>query len=109
MIAERILKIIEYIGVNQAQFTQMIDLNPSILSHIIKGRNKPSLEVVEKILKTFPQISPDWLLWGNGDIARDSDGERGKVIIREKVKNIERITVYYEDDTFCDFYPKKRE
>lgn len=109
MIAERILKIIEYIGVNQAQFAQMIDLNPSILSHIIKGRNKPSLEVVEKILKTFPQISPDWLLWGNGDIARDSDGKRGKVIIREKVKNIERITVYYEDDTFCDFYPKKRE
>ena len=109
---DRINELIEFLGFSQTQFADTIGINRSILSHIMKGRNKPSLEVVNRILETFPQVSPDWLLWGKGssvreeNLASSGDGRSLQVIVKEKIKEVNRITIYYEDGTFCDFLPK---
>ncbi len=36
------------------------------MSHVLAGRNNPSLDFVTKILRTFPEIRPQWLLFGEG-------------------------------------------
>ena len=48
------------------QFADTIGVARPIVSHIMSGRNKPSLEVVQKILGAFPDLSMPWLLNGSG-------------------------------------------
>ena len=43
-------------------FARMLDVQASGISHILSGRNKPSFDLVVKILRAFPDINPDWLL-----------------------------------------------
>ena len=54
-----------------AQFAEKIGISPSSLSHILSGRNNPSLEVVMKIHKACDYISLDWLLYGEGQMETD--------------------------------------
>ena len=44
-----------------------------MLTHISSGRNKPGLDLITKILSRFPEISPDWLLLGEGEMHRQVD------------------------------------
>ena len=48
------------------QFADAIGIARPIVSHILSGRNKPSLEVVQRILAAMPDLSMSWLLNGNG-------------------------------------------
>ena len=58
-----------------AQFADKIGISPSSLSHILSGRNNPSLEVVMKIHKACDYISLDWLLYGEGEMETDVDSD----------------------------------
>lgn len=56
-----------------AEFAEAIDVQPSNISHIMSGRNKPSLDLVMKVLKKFPELHTEWLLHGKGAMNRDFD------------------------------------
>jgi len=47
-----------------AAFAQKIGVPRSSLSHLISGRNKPSLDLLVKITTIFPQLSLDELVYG---------------------------------------------
>jgi hypothetical protein len=47
-----------------SSFAGIIKVNPATITHILNSRNNISLEVVKKILHTFPDINSDWLLSG---------------------------------------------
>lgn len=51
-------------------FARLLDVQPSSISHIMSGRNRPSYDFVVKILKAFPDINPDWLLLDSEQIYR---------------------------------------
>ena len=57
--------------ISPTRFALMIGTQPSVVSHILNGRNKPSLEVAQKILNAFPTINPDWLILGVGAMYRE--------------------------------------
>ena len=57
-------------GLTATSLARLLDIQPSGLSHILSGRNKPSFDLVVKILKAFPDINPDWLLLDSSDIFR---------------------------------------
>lgn len=61
---ERIELLLEKQSLTPTRFADMIGLNRSAMSHIISGRNKPSLDVITKILQCFPALNSDWLLFG---------------------------------------------
>ena len=50
---------------------RLLEIQPSGISHILSGRNKPSFDLVVKILKAFPDINPDWLLLDDECVYRD--------------------------------------
>ena len=72
---ERIAQIIQKEDMTAAQFAEKIGISPSSLSHILSGRNNPSLEVVMKIPKACDYISLDWLLYGEGQMETDVDSD----------------------------------
>jgi transcriptional regulator with XRE-family HTH domain len=63
---ERILEILKIRNLSPAQFADLIGVQRSGMSHLISGRNNPSLEFIQKVLKTFPEINSDWMLFGKG-------------------------------------------
>ncbi|MCD4746194.1 MAG: helix-turn-helix domain-containing protein [Bacteroidales bacterium] len=70
---ERLLLILKTKNLTASQFADKINAQPSSISHILSGRNKPSLEFVQKILKKYPEINTDWLLFGKGQMNKISD------------------------------------
>ncbi|MBD2722759.1 helix-turn-helix domain-containing protein [Hymenobacter armeniacus] len=63
---ERIRTLLEARQLTPTQFADAIGVARPIVSHILSGRNKPSLEVVQRILAAMPDLSMPWLLNGTG-------------------------------------------
>ncbi len=65
---DRISTIIAQKGLTPTQFADQVGIQRSTLSHILNGRNKVSTEIVTKIHHKMPEISINWLLFGEGDM-----------------------------------------
>jgi transcriptional regulator with XRE-family HTH domain len=63
---DRVQLLIKSKNFTAAQFADEIGVQKSGVSHILSGRNNPSLDFIQKILTRFPEISTDWLLFGKG-------------------------------------------
>ncbi|MBQ3655427.1 MAG: helix-turn-helix transcriptional regulator [Bacteroidales bacterium] len=72
---DRILKILDKENISAAKFADVLGVQRSSISHILSGRNKPSLDFVQRILQKFPEINSDWLLFGKGNIYRNGSQE----------------------------------
>ena len=73
----RIKMLMEYFQMRPAQFSDAIGMQRSAVSHVLSGRNKPSLDFILRIKKRFPEVNLDWLLLGNGSMVRDGEKTAG--------------------------------
>lgn len=64
--SKRLEKIIDYYELNASSFADSIDVGRSSISHILSGRNKPSLDFVMKVVSTYSEVDLYWLLNGKG-------------------------------------------
>lgn len=67
----RIEELINSENLSYTQFARKIGIQGTIISHIMNGRNKPSLDVVQKILINFKNVSYEWLISGVGDMYKN--------------------------------------
>lgn len=67
---QRVLEIIKYKNLSPSRFADIIGVPRSTISHIISGRNNPSLDLITKISDKFPEINIDWLIKGSGSMVR---------------------------------------
>lgn len=95
---ERIRNLINSKNLNAAQFADQIGVQRSSISHVLSGRNKPSLEFIQKILKTFPDINADWLISGHGEIDQKPSS---KASLFDDTTKVEQI-----DDTIGKMRPE---
>ena len=70
LFAKRLQKVMDEYDLNATSFADAIDVGRSSISHIISGRNKPSLEFVMKIIEAFPEVELYWLLNGKGSFPK---------------------------------------
>ena len=68
---DRIYKLLQAEHLTPSRFAEILDVQPSSISHLLSGRNKPSFDFITKVLTRFPNIDPDWLLLGDGTMYRD--------------------------------------
>jgi len=71
----RIRQLLDSKQLTPTQFADQIGVGRPVMSHILSERNKPSLEVVQRIISAFPEISLPWLLSGTGDMLTESPPE----------------------------------
>ncbi len=67
----RIIEFLKAENKTSAQLAEEIGVQPSGISHILSGRNKPSLDFVVKMLEKYTFLSTDWLLFGKGDMFKE--------------------------------------
>jgi transcriptional regulator with XRE-family HTH domain len=68
---DRIQKILEAKNLTPSAFADEVDLSRAVVSHILHGRNKLSLDNMEKILLRYTDINPLWLISGKGSMYQD--------------------------------------
>ena len=114
---ERLQKVIEFYGETASSFAEKIGVQRSSISHILSGRNKPSLDFVMKVLHSYPEIELYWLLNGKGEFPNQSKISESpnsnltetnlasKVSIPKSSSEIEKIVIFYKDGTFKDYKP----
>ncbi|MFZ2283010.1 MAG: helix-turn-helix transcriptional regulator [Lutibacter sp.] len=133
--AKRLNILMDYYEISAALLAEKIEVQRSSISHILSGRNKPSLEFVLKILKAFPEVELYWLLNGVGNFPKQveitasaptlfSDIEAPQVKkeapkpiempVANEIANqekevvnqeIERIVIFYKNGSFKNYTP----
>jgi transcriptional regulator with XRE-family HTH domain len=78
---DRIQLILKTKGLSPSQFADEIQVKRSGLSHVLSGRNNPSLDFILKILEAYSEIDPEWLLHGRGSMVRTNQQQLSKKII----------------------------
>jgi transcriptional regulator with XRE-family HTH domain len=65
---DRIAHIIRAKNLTAAEFALRLGIQPSNISHLLSGRNNPSLDFIKKLKETFPEYNLDWIIFGRGPI-----------------------------------------
>ncbi len=125
------------LNITPSMFADQIGVQRSSISHLLSGRNKPSLDLVLKIVNAFPQIDLYWLL-GQKELKEklnlkiktdqspptekvenikieeplktkkaDSKIEVTKTTANSKLSEVEKIVVFYRDGTFLEYAPRE--
>jgi len=71
----RISRLISTKKISASQFADEIGVQRSSVSHVLSGRNNPSLDFITKIIQAYPEVNSDWLLTGIGNMLRDESNE----------------------------------
>lgn len=106
---ERLKQLMDYYQLSASAFADKIGVRPSAISHLLSGRNKPSLEFVLKILDAFKEVDLYWLLNGKGIFPKTTGAPTPSSLdnaIKGK-KEIEKVVIFYKDGTFSPYEPKK--
>jgi transcriptional regulator with XRE-family HTH domain len=124
---DKIEALILGLGLSSTRFADLIDVKRPIISHILNGRNKPSLDIIQKIVDKFPELEYNWIGEDQDldlDIvheirrnlnARDFDGlnqyQDETEIFNSQAeskteRNIVKVLFFYDDETFKAFSPE---
>lgn len=66
MEVSQIRELLEARQLSPTQFADLIGVGRPVISHILSGRNEPSLKVVRSIIEAFPDVSLPWIMTGTG-------------------------------------------
>lgn len=67
---KRLETIFDYYGLTASSFADKINVQRSSISHLLSGRNKPSLDFILKVMERFPEVELLWLLNGKGNFPK---------------------------------------
>ncbi len=70
-VADRVMSLIKSENLSASSFADKIGVQRSAISHISKGRNEPSLQLIKKIIQAFPGVNVEWLFMGFGNMYKD--------------------------------------
>mgnify|MGYP001443053394 CR=1 FL=1 len=97
---ERIKKWMLSRSLKSSELANIIDVNRSTISHILSGRNKPSIDFLEKLLSVYPELNLNWLITGIGYMnIKDSNNAT------QSEKKLSKIVVLYNDKSFDELEP----
>ena len=109
----RLKKILDYYDLSASGFAEITKIQRSSISHILSGRNKPSLEFISKVLNAFPEVDLIWFLGGSGEFPKSTtppqkvepkqDTPNTIAAISENDDTIERIVIFYRNGSFKNY------
>ncbi|NQX78232.1 helix-turn-helix transcriptional regulator [Gilvibacter sp.] len=119
--SKRLKQIMDYYSLSSAGFAEAIGVNRSSISHLLSGRNKPSLDFVIKVVESLEEVELYWLLNGKGSFpnsasilkptatapspAEEIKSEVAPINPKNKEDDIEHIIIFYKDGSFKKYRP----
>lgn len=133
---KRLEKLLDYYGLTASSFADKVGVQRSSISHLLSGRNKPSLDFILKIMEVFPEVDLYWILNGKGNFPKNErEAKPNKTLfdtnqssdapevsttenVNENVNTetpvykssvsskVEKIVIFYSDGTFKEYRPE---
>lgn len=69
---DRLAEFLQQENLTAVKFAEIMEVQPSSISHLLSGRNKPNFDFISRILLRFPNLNPDWFINGNGGIYKSN-------------------------------------
>ncbi len=91
---DKIDKVMQEFNLNSAQFAAEIGIQGSTLSHILNGRNRPSLDVLKKIMGRFTSINPEWLILDKEPMFRQEKNSQTPTLFDSIDENNKESDIY---------------
>jgi transcriptional regulator with XRE-family HTH domain len=114
LIQERIQLIIKANNQTASEFAETVGIKRSNLSHVLSGRNKPSLDFLSKIITAYPSVNASWLITGTtreGDFKAEEPKKAvhsSTPVDKEDSIVIEKIVVFYSNGSFSEYTPSDK-
>ncbi|CAM1348136.1 helix-turn-helix domain-containing protein [Tenacibaculum crassostreae] len=80
---ERLKQILDYYNLSASSFADKIDVPRSSISHLLSGRNNPSLDFIIKVETAFDEVDLNWLVYGKGSFPPQTENQRREVKIEK--------------------------
>lgn len=132
---DRIAHIMRAKNLKASDFAALLGIQPSAISHILSGRNQPSLEFVKKIKENFPEYNLDWIVFGTGPITTSDpfhintpdplDSAQTEIPLEDPItplpvspqileqantpsasSSVKAVVILYDDGTFMSYNPR---
>lgn len=100
LIKDRIAHIIRAKNLTATQFAEMMQIQPSNVSHLLSGRNKPSLDFLIKLKDVFPEYSFDWIILGKKPITLSERPQS----VKEELQNNDQFPIVETSSNFGDIF-----
>ena len=85
---KRLEIILDYYNLSASAFADKINVQRSSLSHLLSGRNKPSLDFIIKVIEVFPEVDLYWILNGKGNFPKAENGVPTVLEIEKKSSSL---------------------
>ena len=72
IVLQRINEIISYSKLNKSKFAKDIGMEQTTVNNQLIGKRGLSIDLVLSVLASFPDISAEWLLRGEGEMKKQS-------------------------------------
>lgn len=104
----RLKKVIDFHQLSASTFADKAGVQRSSISHILSGRNKPSLDFILKVTSEFKDVDMYWLLNGVGTFPKNLEKVAATTTLPKlnapvDGKKIQRIVVFFNDGTFDEY------
>ena len=98
---KRLEIILDYYNLSASAFADKINVQRSSLSHLLSGRNKPSLDFIIKVIEVFPEVDLYWILNGKGVFPKSDNISSSLVEVEKNISSISKIESFIsEPDLF---------
>lgn len=87
---DRLAEFLKKQELTAVKFAEIMEVQPSSISHLLAGRNKPNFEFIARMILRFPELNPDWILNGQGTMYRSNGEERDGGLPRKPAENYNR-------------------
>ena len=92
-INKRIIDLMIRGGHSKSTFAKELGISLPLITHISTGRNKAGLELIQKILQHFPEVNPDWLLNGMGEMYRETATKVDMSAVQARLSRLKELTI----------------
>ncbi len=95
---ERLAQFLRSEGLTAVKFAEIMEVQPSSISHLLSGRNKPNFEFISRILLRFPDLNPDWIINGIGPVYKSKQIENLRNTTDVTTLNVTKVNKSSADD-----------
>lgn len=95
-IKDRLLHILRAKNLTATQFAELMQIQPSNVSHLLSGRNKPSLDFLIKLKEIFPEYNYEWIILGKKPITTNDSN------FFSKENDLDKVEMIHYDDNVED-------
>ncbi|MFN5664915.1 MAG: helix-turn-helix domain-containing protein [Bacteroidota bacterium] len=88
----RIIEVMDTKGLTKSSFAAKLGVSLPLIAHICSGRNKPGIELIQKVMQVFPDVNPYWLLLGQGNMFNQSTPKADLSDILRQINDLKVLT-----------------